>query len=43
MKKRAQHHIDGLLALLLFGVFASCLLAVLLGGAGGFPPPGVAG
>ncbi|MCI8601667.1 MAG: DUF4860 domain-containing protein [Oscillospiraceae bacterium] len=36
MKKRAQHHIDGLLALLLFGVFASCLLAVLLGGAGAY-------
>lgn len=34
MKRRtAQHHIDGLLALLLFGVFAACVLAVLFTGA----------
>lgn len=34
MRRRAiQHHIDGLLALLLFGVFAVCVLAVLLTGA----------
>ena len=34
MKKRAiQHHMDGLIALLLFGVFAVCVLAVLLTGA----------
>ncbi len=33
--KRSQikHHIDGLLALLVFGVFAACVLAVLLTGA----------
>ncbi len=37
MKKRAiQHHMDGLLALLLFGVFAACVLAVLLTGAGAY-------
>ena len=28
---RSQHHISGLMALLLFGVFAVCILAVLLG------------
>jgi len=33
-KKRIQHHMDGLMALLLFGIFASCVLAVLLTGAG---------
>lgn len=34
MKKQAtQHHIDALAALLLFGVFAVCVLAVLLSGA----------
>ena len=34
MKKKAiQHQIDGLAALLLFGVFAVCVLAVLLTGA----------
>ena len=34
MRKRAiQHHFDGLAALLLFGVFAVCVLAVLLTGA----------
>ena len=32
-RKPIQHHIDGLAALLLFGVFAACILAVLLTGA----------
>ena len=32
-KKTTQHHIDALAALLLFGVFAVCVLAVLLSGA----------
>lgn len=32
----SQHHIDGLIALLLFGVFAACILAVLLTGAGAY-------
>ena len=32
-KKAIQHHFDGLAALLLFGVFAVCVLAVLLTGA----------
>lgn len=32
-KKSSQHHIDALAALLLFGVFAVCVLAVLLSGA----------
>ena len=32
-RKPIQHHIDGLAALLLFGVFAVCVLAVLLTGA----------
>ena len=37
MKKRMTgHHMDGLIALLLFGVFAACLLAVLLTGAGAY-------
>ena len=37
MKKRGiQHHMDGLLALLLFGVFAVCVLAVLLTGANAY-------
>lgn len=31
--KQIQHHIDALIALLLFGVFAVCVLAVLLTGA----------
>ena len=31
--KRRGHHIDGLMALLLFGIFAACVLAVLLTGA----------
>ena len=30
---KSKHHIDGLLALLLFGVFAVCILSVLLTGA----------
>lgn len=34
MKKRTiEHHLDGLIALLLFGVFAACVLTVLLTGA----------
>lgn len=32
-QKPIKHHIDGLIALLLFGVFAACVLAVLLTGA----------
>lgn len=37
MKKRMTgYHMDGLIALLLFGVFAACLLAVLLTGAGAY-------
>ena len=37
MKKRTvKHQIDGLIALLLFGVFAVCVLAVLLTGAGAY-------
>ena len=32
-RKQIQHHIDALIALLLFGVFAVCVLAVLLTGA----------
>ena len=32
-RKQIQHHIDALVALLLFGVFAACVLAVLLTGA----------
>ncbi|NBI65794.1 DUF4860 domain-containing protein [Pseudoflavonifractor sp. 60] len=32
-QKQIQHHIDALAALLLFGVFAVCILAVLLTGA----------
>lgn len=32
-KQTVQHHMDGLIALLLFGVFAICVLAVLLTGA----------
>ena len=31
--KQIKHHIDGLVALLLFGVFAACVLVVLLTGA----------
>lgn len=31
-----QHHMDGLIALLLFGVFAACVLAVLLTGASAY-------
>ncbi len=34
MRRRGiQHHLDGLLALLLFGIFAVCVLSVLLTGA----------
>lgn len=37
MKKQSRkQHIDGLAALLLFGVFAACVLAVLLTGAGAY-------
>lgn len=37
MKKRnVQRHMDGLAALLLFGLFAACVLAVLLTGAGAY-------
>lgn len=37
MKKRTtQHHIDGLAALLLFGIFAVCVLMVLLTGANAY-------
>lgn len=32
-RKTIKHHMDGLIALLLFGVFAVCVLAVLLTGA----------
>lgn len=32
----SRHHMDGLIALLLFGVFAACVLAVLLTGAGAY-------
>ncbi len=35
-RKQIQHHIDALIALLLFGVFAACTLAVLLTGAGAY-------
>jgi len=35
-RKQIQHHIDALIALLLFGVFAACILAVLLTGAGAY-------
>lgn len=37
MKKRTiQHHMDGLAALLLFGIFAVCVLMVLLTGANAY-------
>lgn len=36
MKQRRQHQMNGLLALLLFGVFAACILSVLLAGAGAY-------
>ena len=37
MKKRPiQHQLNGLMALLLFGVFAACVLAVLLTGASAY-------
>lgn len=35
-RKRLQHHMDALIALLLFGVFAVCVLAVLLTGANAY-------
>ena len=31
-----KHNIDGLAALLLFGIFAACVLSVLLSGAGAY-------
>ncbi len=37
MKKRTmEYHLDGLIALLLFGVFAACLMAVLFTGANAY-------
>lgn len=36
MRRNAKQHMDGLAALLLFGVFAACVLAVLLTGAGAY-------
>ena len=37
MKQRTvKHNIDGLAALLLFGIFAACVLSVLLSGAGAY-------
>lgn len=35
-KQLSQHHIDALLILLLFGLFAACVLMVLLTGAGAY-------
>lgn len=35
-RTRIQYHLDGLIALLLFGVFAVCVLAVLLTGASAY-------
>lgn len=35
-KQSSQYHIDGLLILLLFGLFAACVLMVLLTGAGAY-------
>lgn len=35
-QRTSRHHMDGLFALLLFGVFAACVLAVLLTGAGAY-------
>ena len=35
-RKPIQHQMDGLIALLLFGVFAACVLAVLLTGASAY-------
>lgn len=34
--QRAKHHMDALAALLLFGIFAVCVLGVLLAGAGAY-------
>ncbi len=36
MRRNAKQHMDGLAALLLFGIFAACVLAVLLTGAGAY-------
>jgi len=36
MKRSMKQHMDGLAALLLFGIFAVCVLAVLLTGAGAY-------
>lgn len=36
MKQNVRHYMDGLAALLLFGIFAVCILAVLLTGAGAY-------
>lgn len=37
MRKRvSQHHMDGLIILLMFGLFAACILMVLLTGAGAY-------
>ena len=35
-RTRIHYHLDGLIALLLFGVFAVCVLAVLLTGASAY-------
>lgn len=35
-KQASQHHIEGLLILLLFGLFAACVLMLLLTGAGAY-------
>lgn len=36
MRRNGKQHMDGLAALLLFGIFAACILAVLLTGAGAY-------
>lgn len=36
MRQNAKQHMNGLVALLLFGVFAACVLIVLLAGAGAY-------
>ncbi len=36
MRRNAKQHMDGLAALLLFGIFAACVLTVLLTGAGAY-------
>lgn len=35
-QKSEKHHLTGLIALILFGVFASCILSVLLTGSGAY-------